>query len=156
MSLTPPPLRSGSVPAQGFSHGGHGGSEAAPPKPPSRKQGQCMRFWWAAALVSASLASSARADIYAFTDADGTVHFSSSPSGDARYHLYIRGNGRQRSGIAPGVLPVPPSDHDVARFTRDDDWILPSATPHQIPNHLFLPTTRSDNTYDPLPVTAPY
>jgi hypothetical protein len=33
MSLTPPPLRSGSVPAQEFSHGGHGGSEAAPPKP---------------------------------------------------------------------------------------------------------------------------
>jgi len=37
MSLTPPPLRSGSLPAQDFSHGGHGGGEAAPPKPPSQK-----------------------------------------------------------------------------------------------------------------------
>jgi hypothetical protein len=36
MSLTPPRLRSGSVPAQECSHGGHGGSEAAPPTPPSR------------------------------------------------------------------------------------------------------------------------
>jgi hypothetical protein len=36
MSLTPPRLRRGSVPAQEFTHGGHGGSEAAPPKPPSR------------------------------------------------------------------------------------------------------------------------
>jgi len=29
MSLTPPRLRRGSVPAQDFSHGGHGGSEAS-------------------------------------------------------------------------------------------------------------------------------
>ena len=36
MSLTPPPLRSGSVPARDFTHGGHGRSEAAPPTPPSR------------------------------------------------------------------------------------------------------------------------
>src|SRR5260370_21482113 len=35
MCLTPPPLRSGSVPARDFTHGGHGGSAAAPPKPPS-------------------------------------------------------------------------------------------------------------------------
>jgi len=34
MSLTPPPLRSGSVPAPELTHGGHGGSETAPPTPP--------------------------------------------------------------------------------------------------------------------------
>jgi hypothetical protein len=48
MSLTPPPLRSGSVPAQDFSHGGHGGSEAAPPTPPSKSAFpvSCVRHGW--------------------------------------------------------------------------------------------------------------
>jgi soluble lytic murein transglycosylase-like protein len=127
---------------------------AAPPKPAGRKQGRCMRFWWAAALVGASLPSSARADIYAFTDADGTVHFSSSASGDARYRLYIRGNGRQRSGIAPGVVPVPPSDHDVARFTRYDDWILQAATLYQIPEQLVRAIIRCESDYDPRAVSV--
>jgi hypothetical protein len=36
LSLTPPRLRRGGVPAREFSHGGHGGSAAAPPTPPSR------------------------------------------------------------------------------------------------------------------------
>jgi hypothetical protein len=36
MSLTPPRLWRGSVPAQDVSHGGHGGSEAAPPTPPNQ------------------------------------------------------------------------------------------------------------------------
>ncbi|HEV3191786.1 MAG TPA: hypothetical protein VGY54_14850 [Polyangiaceae bacterium] len=44
MSLTPPPLRSGSVPAREFSHGGHGGSEAAPPTPPSRRRASPARY----------------------------------------------------------------------------------------------------------------
>ena len=38
MCLTPPPLRSGSVPAQAFSHGGHGGSAAAPPHTPQQER----------------------------------------------------------------------------------------------------------------------
>ncbi len=38
MSLTPPCLRHGSVPARELSHGGRGGSEAAPPTPPSRRR----------------------------------------------------------------------------------------------------------------------
>ena len=48
MSLTPPPLRSGSVPAEAFSHGGHGGSEAAPPTPPSKSAFpvSCVRSGW--------------------------------------------------------------------------------------------------------------
>jgi hypothetical protein len=38
LSLTPPPLRSGSVPAQEFTHGGQGGSEAAPHRSPHTPQ----------------------------------------------------------------------------------------------------------------------
>ncbi len=71
MSLTPPPLRSGSVPARGFSHGGHGGSEAAPPTPPSRK---CVPAIALALLtfVIASHAGRARADEIIFAPETGS------------------------------------------------------------------------------------
>ena len=55
MSLTPPPLRSGSVPAQEFSHGGHGGSAAAPHRSPQQE-----RVWGGAAALPPTSASHAR------------------------------------------------------------------------------------------------
>ena len=129
MSLTPPPLRSDSAPARTL-------------------------VFLAALLVVPSLPGFAWADIYAYTDADGTVHFSNSPSGDTRYRLYIRGNGRQRPGIAPGVVPIAPSDHDVARFTRYDDWILQAATLYQIPEQLVRAIIRCESDYDPRAVSV--
>src|SRR5579884_2236094 len=73
----------------------------------------------------------AQADIYTFTDADGVVHFTNTPHGDKRYRVFIKGNGgwsKPGSGPAPGVVPVPPSDHDIARYTRYSEWIRQAAT----------------------------
>ncbi len=112
------------------------------------------RFLAAAAVLLAILPGIAEADIYTFTDADGTVHFANSSGGDKRYRLYIRGNGGQRSGVAPGVVPVPPSDHDVARFTRYDDWILDAATLYQIPEQLVRAIIRCESDYDPRAVSV--
>ena len=76
----------------------------------------------ALAGASAWPGSPAHADIYKFTDSDGVVHFATTPNGDKRFRVYIHGNGESsRSGAAPGVVPVPPSDHDVARYTRYGD-----------------------------------
>jgi soluble lytic murein transglycosylase-like protein len=105
-------------------------------------------------VLLALLPGLARADIYTFTDADGTVHFSSSKGGDKRYRLYIRGNGWQKPGIAPGVVPVPPSDHDIARFTRYDEWIVEAATLYQIPEQLVRAIIRCESDYDPRAVSV--
>jgi soluble lytic murein transglycosylase-like protein len=96
----------------------------------------------------------ARADIYTYTDGDGTVHFANSSGGDKRYRLYIRGNGWQKPGAAPGVVPVPPSDRDVARFTRYDAWIVEAATLYQIPEQLVRAVIRCESDYDPRAVSV--
>jgi len=96
----------------------------------------------------------ARADIFSFTDADGTVHFTNIPSGDRRYRLYIRGNGWPRPEGAAGFAPVAPSDHDVARFTRYDDWIVQAATLYQIPEQLVRAVIRCESDYDPRAVSV--
>ncbi len=107
-------------------------------------------------VAVAALAGSARADIYTYTDADGTVHFTNTPGGDKRYRVYIHGNGGQRPGgaVAPGVTPIPPSDHDVARFTRYDDWIHQAATLYQIPEQLVRAIIRCESDYDPRAVSV--
>jgi hypothetical protein len=109
-----------------------------------------------AAAVAACLVipAVARGDIYTYTDADGTVHFSNSPAGDNRYRLYIRGNGWRKPGAAPGVVPVPPSDRDMARYTRYDGWIREAATLYQIPEQLVRAVIRCESDYDPRAVSV--
>jgi soluble lytic murein transglycosylase-like protein len=103
-----------------------------------------------------ALSAAAAADIYMYTDAEGTVHFTNTPGGDKRYRVYIRGNGAAQkpgSGPAPGVVPVPPSDHDIARFTRYDEWIRGAATLYQIPEELVRAVIRCESDYDPRAVS---
>ena len=115
-----------------------------------------LRTFRAAAAVLALLALpvAAGADIYKFTDADGVVHFATSPGGDKRFRVYIHGNGPDRPGAAPGVVPVPPSDHDVARYTRYADWIHQAATLYQIPEQLVRAIIRCESDYDPRAVSV--
>jgi soluble lytic murein transglycosylase-like protein len=115
---------------------------------------QSFRVFRLAAVALALVPTVVRADIYTFVDPDGTVHFTNSPGGDRRYRLYIRGNGSQRPGPAPGVIPVPPSDRDVARFTRYDDWIRQAATLYQIPEELVRAVIRCESDYDPRAISV--
>jgi len=108
----------------------------------------------AAVLAVLVLPAVARGDIYTYTDGDGTVHFANSPGGDKRYRLYIRGNGWQKQGVAPGVTPVPPSDHDIARYSRFDAWIRQAATLYQIPEQLVRAVIRCESDYDPRAVSV--
>jgi soluble lytic murein transglycosylase-like protein len=101
----------------------------------------------------------AAADIYMYTDAEGTVHFTNTPGGDKRYRVYIHGNGagsaqKPGSGPALGVVPVPPSDRDIARFTRYDEWIRAAATLYQIPEQLVRAIIRCESDYDPRAVSV--
>jgi len=107
------------------------------------------------AVLSSVLAAASvvRADIYTYTDGDGTVHFTNSPKGDRRYRVYIRGNGWRKTTPAPGVVPVPPSDRDVGRFTRYDEWIRQAAALYQIPEQLVRAVIRCESDYDPRAVS---
>jgi soluble lytic murein transglycosylase-like protein len=110
------------------------------------------------ALALALLAGGGRAvhaDIYKFTDADGVVHFTNTPGGDKRFRVYIHGNGEgPHAGVAPGVIPVPPSDHDVARYTRYGELIRQAATLYQIPEQLVRAIIRCESDYDPRAVSV--
>lgn len=114
---------------------------------------RAVRFAVACAALAA-LPAVGRADIYTYTDADGTVHFTNSPGVDKRFRIYIRGNGWQKSQAAPGVTPVAPSDHDVARFTRYDEWIHDAAALYQIPEQLVRAVIRCESDYDPRAVSV--
>jgi hypothetical protein len=108
------------------------------------------------ALVAGGLtcAGPAQADIYKYTDPDGTVHFTNTPGGDKRYRVYIRGNGAPRGEVAPGVVPVMPSDHDPARYVRYDEYIRSAATLYQIPEQLVRAIIRCESDYDPRSVSV--
>ena len=116
-------------------------------------------FVRAASIVALmALPAAAAADIYMYTDPEGTVHFTNTPGGDKRYRVYIRGNGaggaqKPGSGPAPGVIPFPPSDRDIARFTRYDEWIHGAATLYQIPEELVRAVIRCESDYDPRAVS---
>jgi soluble lytic murein transglycosylase-like protein len=112
---------------------------------------QALSHALACALVLA-LPAVASADIYQYVDAEGVVHFASHPS-DKRARLYIRGNGGNQ-GAARGVVPTPPSDHDVARFTRYDEWIRQAATLYQIPEQLVRAVIKVESDYDPRAVSV--
>jgi soluble lytic murein transglycosylase-like protein len=114
------------------------------------------RFWLAggAGALVAALATPAQADIFTYTGSDGTIHFTNTPGGDKRYRVYIRGNGWSGRGAANGVTPVPPSDRDVARYTRYDDWIREAATLYQIPEQLVRAIIRCESDYDPRAVSV--
>jgi len=111
-----------------------------------------LRLRWAVGLLvptcALHVAADARADIYTFTDGDGTVHFTNTPRGDKRYRLYIRGNGWRQNAPAPGVVPVAPSDHDALRYTRYSEWIRQAATLYQLPEELVRAVIRCESDYD--------
>jgi soluble lytic murein transglycosylase-like protein len=47
-----------------------------------------------------------------------------------------------------------PSDHDIARYTRYDQWIREAATLYQIPEQLVRAIIRCESDYDPRSVSV--
>jgi len=101
-------------------------------------------------VVLSAFAGDARGDIYKYVDAEGTVHFTNTRPANGQGHLYIKGNGGQRaySGAA-----VPPSDHDIGRFSRYDEHIRQAAALYQIPEQLVRAVIRVESDYDPRAVS---
>ena len=126
---------------------------------PSRSSRALIVSLRVAACVGALAVSSvASADIYQYTDAEGTVHITNRKTGDARYKVVIKGGDRPSSSngsqVRPGVVPVPPSDRDIHRYTRYDEWIRQAASLYQIPEQLVRAIIRCESDYDPRAVSV--
>jgi soluble lytic murein transglycosylase-like protein len=105
----------------------------------------------AAVLMPVLASGDARADIYKYVDAEGVVHFSNARPSNGQGHLFIKSNDARRTFSG---TPVPPSDHDVARFTRYDDWIRQAAGLYQIPEQLVRAVIKVESDYDPRAVSV--
>ena len=101
------------------------------------------------ATVLVLAASSASADIYTFTDAEGVIHFTSKPQ--AGSSLYLKAPQRRAQA---GVVPVMPSDTSLERFTRYDTAILQAATLYQIPVALVRAVIKVESDFDPRAVSS--
>jgi soluble lytic murein transglycosylase-like protein len=91
-----------------------------------------------------------RADIYSYTDTDGTIHFTNAkPKGkDAgRYKVYLK-TPEQRLA-RPGVVPVGASDRDPARYSRYDASIREASRSYSIPEPFIRAVIRVESDYDP-------
>jgi soluble lytic murein transglycosylase-like protein len=110
----------------------------------------------AAVVALATIPGVAAADIYQYTDNEGTVHITNRKTGDPRYKVVIKGGDRSSGGsrIAAGVTPVPPSDRDIRRYTRYDEWIRQAAALYQIPEQLVRAVIRCESDYDPRAVSV--
>jgi soluble lytic murein transglycosylase-like protein len=90
-----------------------------------------------------------------YTDKDGVMHFTNRPSGDSKFKVYMKGGDKKPgSGARPGVTPVPPSDRDIARYSRYDEWIRQASTLYQIPEQLVRAIIRCESDYDPRAVSV--
>jgi hypothetical protein len=96
-----------------------------------------------------ALSSDARADIYRYTDADGVVHFTNSRPANGQGRVYLKGESHHTWN----GTPVPPSDHDPARYTRYDEYIRQAAALYQIPEQLVRAVIKVESDYDPRAVS---
>jgi soluble lytic murein transglycosylase-like protein len=101
-------------------------------------------------LAAAWCGSSARADIFSYTDKDGTIHFTNlRPTGrdKGRYKVYMR-TPEQRMA-RPGVIPVPARSKDPTRYSRYDMSIIEAARVHSIPEAFIRAIIRVESDYNP-------
>jgi soluble lytic murein transglycosylase-like protein len=113
----------------------------------------------AACVGVLAISSVAAADIYQYTDAEGTVHITNKKTGDSRYKVVIKGGDRASSSsngsqVRAGVIPVPPQDRDIHRYTRYDEWIRQASALYQIPEQLVRAVIRCESDYDPRAVSV--
>jgi soluble lytic murein transglycosylase-like protein len=102
-------------------------------------------------LAAILMSGDAGADIYKYVDAEGVVHFTNLRPSNGQGHLFIKSNDARRTFSG---TPVPPSDHDLARFTRYDDWIRQAAGLYQIPEQLVRAVIKVESDYDPRAVSV--
>ncbi|MBN2530700.1 MAG: lytic transglycosylase domain-containing protein [Deltaproteobacteria bacterium] len=95
------------------------------------------------------------ANIYSYTDNDGTTHFTNlRPKGSQKkkFRLYMK--TPQQRQARPGVVPVGASDSNPGRYHRYDDSIKLAAQTHSIPEAFIRAVIRVESDYDPRVVSV--
>lgn len=112
--------------------------------------------------VALAFSSTAAADVYSYTDADGVVHFTNIPPGgkDRQRWRKVRkgspdyGKAAARRGTCKRCDLVPSRDSTAARFGRYDDHIYEAAELYKIPVSLIRAVIKVESDYDPRVVSA--
>jgi soluble lytic murein transglycosylase-like protein len=104
-----------------------------------------------AALVGGLLAAApARADIYQWTDADGTIHYTNVRPRNARnVRVVVRGadDGPLRRGATRDRVPA--RDRSPERYSRYDAFIREASRLYQIPEAFIRAVMRVESDFDP-------
>jgi len=106
-------------------------------------------------LLCLGITHAVRANIYSYTDKDGTVHFTNSkPRGKNRgkYKVYLKTPPKRKA--RPGVVPIGAKDHNPARYSRYDSTIREAARTHSIPETFIRAVIRVESDYDPRVVSV--
>jgi len=115
---------------------------------------------WLAAVLVAVPAALAWADIYAWTDADGGVHFTNQRPRGGRWKKVLtsepdRGTkAAARRGACERCDKVPARDNSADRFSRYDAFIYEAADLYKIPVPLIRAVIKSESDYDPRVVSS--
>jgi hypothetical protein len=107
-------------------------------------------------VLLTAFALPAGADMYTYTDGDGTIHFTNiAPRGRDRKKwkvLFKTGPGKAAAVRGQGCERcdrVPASDSSPDRFTRYDAFIAEAAELYQIPEALIRAIIKIESDYDP-------
>ena len=112
-----------------------------------------------AILVAISLGSTARADIYSYTDNDGVIHFTNvKPGGGGKWKKVLdqpappgSKAGAQR---CPRCDKVGATDMSPERFHRYDQFIVEASQLYRIPIPLIRAVISAESDYDPHVVSS--
>lgn len=110
-------------------------------------------------VLLALAAPAARADVWAYTDADGVVHVTNVAPGkaDKRWQTLSSGapeKAAAKRGKCPRCDVVPSSDNSPERFTRYDAHIREASALYQIPEPLIRAVIKVESDYDPRVVSS--
>ena len=97
----------------------------------------------------------ARADIFSYTDADGVVHFTNTPTkgaGADPWKLWAKSKDGPKSK-PPGWHPHAFGGGGVERYTRYDETIREAAAYYQLPEAFVRAIIKVESDYDPRAVS---
>jgi soluble lytic murein transglycosylase-like protein len=107
-------------------------------------------------LILLVLASVARADMYSYTDEEGTIHFTNlKPHGGREKWKKVMdmpapegSKASAQRGSCPRCDKVPATDNSPERFHRYDAFILEASELYKIPVPLIRAVIKSESDYD--------
>lgn len=91
----------------------------------------------------------ARADIYSYTDADGVLHFTNTPSKQEPWKLHAKSTDGPGKHKPAGWHPRPFGGGGVERYTKFDESIREAAAYYQLPEAFVRAIIKVESDFDP-------